>query len=148
MSASTTVVSMLIPTLDIPPAGNDGAIWLDVTLTVPQAVAVHYRDLFSATSASLRAVARILRRESVRQSVCIRSALADPTTKYFAAAFAPGYAHAFGLTSHGLVIGFSNGEATGPACGRIAVTVEYRLVRPYMSDLGKRLVAGVLAPTG
>lgn len=149
ISASTTLVSALIPTLDIPPAGNDGAIWLDVTLTVPQGRVVHYRDLFLPTSASLRAVARIIRREATLQSVCIRNALADsndPTTKYYAAAFAPGYSHAFALTPNGLVIGFSNGEATGPACGRIAVTVAYHLVRPYMTGLGKKLVAGALAP--
>jgi hypothetical protein len=49
----------------------------------------------------------------------------------------------YALTTRGLAIGFANGVVTGPACGRIKVLIPYQLALPYLSQLGKKLVAGV-----
>jgi hypothetical protein len=151
MSASTEVVSALIPTLDIPPTGNNGAGWLDVTVLVPSGRVVRYQDLFAPGGEPPQGVARVIRREAIRENACVRGMLkyqSDPTTKLFASAFAAGYSHEFALTPRGLVIGFSDREATGPACGQIAITVPYRLLNRYMSGLGERLVLGVRPPAG
>jgi dipeptidyl aminopeptidase/acylaminoacyl peptidase len=49
---------------------------------------------------------------------------------------------AFALTPTGAAVG----SPEIAACYRLAATVPYRVIRPYLSSLGKRLVAGVRAP--
>lgn len=50
----------------------------------------------------------------------------------------------FALTIRGLAVGFWQ----APACDRLQATVRYSHVRPYLSKLGERLVAGVRRPRG
>ena len=45
----------------------------------------------------------------------------------------------FALTPHGLALAFSQ----EPACNRIEGIVPYRVLQPYLSNLGRQLVAGV-----
>src|SRR5205823_11131959 len=49
---------------------------------------------------------------------------------------------AFALTARGIAVGSPEVEA----CYRLVATVPYRVLRPYLSDLGARLVDGVRAP--
>lgn len=148
ISASTAVVSALIPTLDIPPGGNDGETWIAVTARVPSGQVVGFRDLLAPGARALSKTADTIRRQAVRESACVKNALSpsNPSAKDFAAGFAPSYSESFALTAHGLVVGFANGEVTGPACGRVAITVPYRLVAPYLSAGGRRLIAEVRPP--
>jgi hypothetical protein len=148
ISASSVVVSALIPTLVPPPGGNEGAWWYSVTIDVATAQAVHLGDLFHSVSPALGALAKAARRKLSATNPCVRGSVADSMD--YARGFAPTAANYrdFALLPTGVAIGFSNDQVSGPACGRVEVTVPYRIVRPFLSKLGLRLVQGVRQPKG
>lgn len=140
ISASTTVVSALMPTLQLLPGGNDGAFWISVTARVPSGTTVDLQDLLGSRN-NLRALANIARRQILRSYACIRivpalSGFASNWTNY----------RYFALAPSGLAIGFPNGQVASPGCGRASTIVRYALLRPYLSKLGKQLVEGVRPP--
>jgi hypothetical protein len=147
ISASSDVVSALVPVLSLLPGGNDGATWLSVTVLVPSGRVVTFRDLVAAEHRRLAALGALVRSRAIRESVCVRNALKDPILgPSFANALRASYSENFALTSQGLAIGFANGTVTGPACGRIEVTVPYDLARPYLTPLGEQLTLSVRQP--
>ena len=148
VSASTVVVSELIPILELFPGGNDGAGWLSVTLQVPSAAVVSIGALFSSAPAGLQAVALGVR-SRLNKIQCFRSGFTDPIASTgFNRALEPRAQNFryFALTSTGLAVGFPNGQVAEPACGRVAVVIPYHSLRLYLSPMGSRLVAGVRQP--
>lgn len=137
ISASSAVVSALIPTTKLYDGGNEGGNWLSVTVRVIDARRVNLRDLFRRPAQGLKALAAATR-ELISSNSC------DPHDSRFASVVA-NYRY-FALTVHGLAIGFPQGEVLIPTCGPIEVTVPYTGLRPFLSTLGSELVAGVRAP--
>lgn len=149
ISASSVVVSALVPTFELLPAGVDGQWWLSVTVRVSDARGIAIGDLFSLPPRGRRVVATAARRALSARNWCIRASLADPVVgRDFLNGFSPTARHYrfFALTSKGLMIGFPVGQVGGPACGRVMATVPYAVVRPYLSALGRELVGGVRRP--
>jgi len=138
LSASTVVVSALLPAQKLYPCGNDGNTWISVTVRVPSGkrvtLAQLFRDpegegLYQLGVAWFRVIARDWRLLCVFKNLPHYEATLQ-NYRYFA------------LTSRGLALAFWQ-EA---ACNRIEGIVPYRALRPYLSSLGKQLVAGVRSP--
>jgi hypothetical protein len=145
ISASTVVVSALIPVLEVLPGGTGGATWLSVTVRVPSGAPVGIRGLFSQPARGLRALAAAVRRKVLATNSCIRASNRGPGRAINARGFAPtprNYRY-FSLTAKGFAVGFPIDQVGGSSCGRVQTTVPYAVVRPYLSALGRRLVAGV-----
>jgi hypothetical protein len=146
ISASTALVSVLLPTLEVPPGGSEGETWLSVTVEVPSGSIISFKRMITDRPADIDALMAVVRKEAARQSVCVRNSLDDPQ---LGANFARGFSRIstddFVLTADGLVIGFANGVVAGPACGRIKVRVPYRLIEPHLNEFGRTLV-GVIRP--
>ena len=149
VSASTVVVSFLIPLLELYPCGNDGAVWLSATVRVPSGSPVRITDLFGDPRAGLTALAAVARTRLERKYACVGQAVHDQTVgRLVARGFDPiasNYEN-FALTTGGLVVGFPLGQVAFPPCYRQFVTVPYRLLRPHLSRLGRLLIAGVRNP--
>jgi hypothetical protein len=139
VSASSTVVSALLPSTKLYPGGNEGTTWIGVTVRVPSGRVVQVSDLFAAPGRGLQALANAwkdrIRRSQPRAWPCVRNWLADyrPT---------PDNYRLFGLTPNGLAVGFW----AEPACPALKAILPYHVLRPYLSALGRRLVDGVRAP--
>jgi hypothetical protein len=148
VSATDVAVSALIPTVELAQFGNDGETWISVTVLVKSGRTVSFGRLIRSEPKTAAATSALVRREAIRQSLCVRNALGAPTV---GRAYARGFANIrtvdYALTTRGLAIGFANGRVTGSACGRIEVLVPYRLAEPYLSKLGAQLVGHVLALT-
>jgi hypothetical protein len=149
ISASTNIVSVLLPVLELFPAGNNGSTWLSITLRVPSASRVEIRDLFSNPIDGLKFLAYATRQRLGLTNPCFRKSLHDPIA---AVGFSKGlrptaanYRH-FVLTTSGLTIGFPIGQVADTACGRIQATVPYADLRPHISQAGETLIAGVRRP--
>ena len=148
-SASTEVVSALIPALTLFPGGNDGETWFSVTLRVRKATPIGIADLFADPSRGLKALAAAARKRLIATDPAVRNALSDPK---LGASFARGllprpenYQH-FALTDDGLILGFDNSQVTWPAAGRRETTVPYSVIRLFLSPIGQELIKGVRRP--
>jgi len=149
ISASTVVVSALIPATRLFPGGTDGQGWLSVTIDVPRAARVNTPSMFAEPSRGLTALGIAVRKRVVSSNRCVRDALNDRVLgRQFAAGFAPTASHYryFALTPTGLAVGFPIGQVASPVCNRVQAVVPYSVVRPYLSALGEKLVAGVRQP--
>ncbi len=146
ISASSVVISALIPTLAPPPAGNEGAYWFGVTVDVSSGSLVHIKSLFRRVGPALNALARATRRELTASNPCVRGSLAISAD--YAYGFAPTVTNYqdFALLPTGIAVGFGNDQVTGPSCGRVEVTVPYRVIRPFMGTLGVKLMQGARWP--
>jgi hypothetical protein len=138
LSASTVVVSALIPLLELVPGGNDGNVWFSITVDASSGKAVAMQSLFSRPGDALRAVARLARRQVLASNRCISQ---FPVLM----GFSPTWQNyrTFALTQRGLAIGFPNGQLGPALCDRISTIVPYPPLAPYLSGLGRRLMAGV-----
>jgi hypothetical protein len=149
MSASTTVASALIGVRRVLPGGTGGGTWLSVTVEVSTGARVGVRDLFSEPARGLGALAEAARRNLVSTNPCIRASVNAPRVgPIYARGFAPtvgNYQH-FALTPRGLLVGFFQEQVGGASCSSVQTTVVYAVLRPHLSRLGKRLVAGVRRP--
>jgi hypothetical protein len=149
ISASTIVVSALIPTLELFPGGNDGQGFLSLTVRVPSGSPVAIGDLFEQHSHGLRVLAEAFRKRVVATNSCVARDLRSPVAGDLdSRGFAPtasNYRH-FALTSRGVAVGFPLGQIAAPVCNSVEATVPYSVLRPYLSELGKELIAGVRAP--
>lgn len=136
-SASTVVVSALIPTLELYPGGGDGRTWISATVDVRSGREVSLPELLANPTIALPLLAREYRAQ-------VRHTRPWTYVAEHSASNTPSFAHYryFALTPTGLAFGF--GQQTGGA--RFAAVLPYRLVHPYLSELGKRLVAGVRRP--
>ena len=139
LSASTVVVSALMPlTRELFPGQHGGDGWLGITVRVPSGIRVTITDLLAHPSDGLRHLAtlyidRLLRQSGGRECLRLYPGDYSPTVANY---------RAFALTPRGLAIG----TREDTACYRTTATVPYRLLRPYLSKLGIRLVAGVRTP--
>jgi hypothetical protein len=139
LSASTVVVSALMPATKLYPGGNQGRTWVAATVRVPSGQPVRIIDLFAKPERGLRVLAREwkarLRRTRPELWPCVTLTPADyrPTARNY---------RLFALTVGGLAVGFWQ----APACDRLHATVPYAALRPHLSELGKTLVAGVRRP--
>lgn len=152
MSASDVVVSALIPNTELYPGGTDSNGWLGVTLQVPSGVPVTLTDLFEDPTSGLTVLAAATKTQLLAANSCVRNALQEPVNgASFATGFDPSvtnYAD-FALVADGLAVGFpSDGQIAYPVCGSPDAVVPYATLAPYLSALGKKLVAGVRAPRG
>jgi hypothetical protein len=137
LSASTAVVSALIPARELYPGGNDGQTWISATIDVRTGRLVALRELLANPQLALM---RLVRDWKAR----LRGSERWPGVAAHPADYTPTLAHYrhFALTPRGLSFGFPQ----EPAGSRLAVVLPYRLVHPYLSPFGRRLVAGVRRP--
>jgi hypothetical protein len=138
VSASTVVVSALMPlTRELFPGQPDGDGWLGVTIRVPFGMRVAIDELFTNPRRGISALAAAWKAR-------VRRTPGRPCLRLYPAHYAASIANyrAFALTPRGIAIG--SWELA--ACYRLVATVPYRFIRPYLSGLGARLVAGVRAP--
>ncbi len=149
ISASTVVVSALVPLLELFPAGNDGSTWVAFTVRVPSGETVTINDLFADPARGLTALASAARKEVLSANSCVRRSVEEPVAGPLVArgfdATPENYRH-FALIAEGFAIGFPLGQIGAPVCGRVETTVPYSVVRPHLNELGQRLVAGVREP--
>jgi hypothetical protein len=143
ISASSVVVSALVPMIRILPGVNGGAEWFAVTVDVSTGRQVRLSDLFSVPLQGLRVLATAARNELLRVRPCVRNS-APSTRRGFAPRF-PNYRY-FALLPRGLAIGFSVGKVANIPCGRAIATVPYAVLSRSLSPLGKTLIAGSRAP--
>lgn len=136
-SASTVVVSALIPALKLYPGGDGGQTWISATVDVRSGRAVSLRQLLANPSLALPVLVADWKAR-------LRHTTLWPYVAEDAAGYTPSFAHYryFALTPTGLAFGFRQ----GPGGSRFAAAIPYRLVRPYLSPLGRHLVAGVRRP--
>lgn len=149
ISASTVVVSALIPTLELYPGGADGQWWLSVTVQVSTGHLLDLSDLFASPQRGLAAIATAVRRTLPAENACVRASLADPILgKDFSRSFDATWNNYryFALTTEGLAIGFPVGQVAGPVCGRAIAVVPYSVVIPYTGELGRQLIRGIRRP--
>jgi hypothetical protein len=145
VSASSRVVSMLIPVVWNIGGGPLIWDWIPVMLQVPSAQPVSLRDLFDDPTAALRVVRKQVRTTLTRTNRCFRlsrpywdSGLAPTIRNYAGSAF----------TSRGFAVGFGMGAIAADMCGPgFAVVVPTQMLRPYLTPLGQELVAGLRAPS-
>ncbi len=139
LAASTVVVSALLPlTRELFPGQHSGDGWLGITVRVPSGTRVTITDLFTHPREGLRALATAYKdklRKTPDGVECLKLYPDDyrPTVANYSA---------FALTPRGLVVG--TWEDT--ACYRIATTLPYSFLKPYLSNLGSTLVAGARRP--
>lgn len=138
-SASTVVVSTLIPAGKYFPGGNDGEMWISATVDVRTGKTLSLGQLLANPRLALPALARDWRASLLRQHSSWRQMVTEYRPSYPATLMH--YRH-FALTPTGLAVGFPQ----EPAGSRLAALIPYRFVDAYLSRLGKRLVAGVRRP--
>lgn len=135
LSASTVVVSALLPaTRELFPGQDGGDDWLGMTVRVPSGTPVRITDLFAHANQGLRILAMAWKAR-------IRRTSAAPCLGAYADMYTPTVAHYknFALTVRGIAVGTEEVAA----CYRLVATVPYRVLQPYLSNLGRTLVAGV-----
>jgi hypothetical protein len=136
LSASSVVVSALLPALELNFCGNEGQGWVSVTVLVPSGRPVSLLDLFAQPSRDLRTLADAWKSQ-FRKSDPNESGVVKLYPEFFGAkAISRAY---FALTPHGLAVGFWQ---VGPTA-RLKAVVPYTVLQPHLSKLGKTLVAGV-----
>jgi hypothetical protein len=120
-----------------------------MTVLVPSGARVSIRELFAPRSHGLNALAKAVKASVVANDKCIRQSLRDRVIgRDSARGFAPtarNYRY-YALAVNGLIVGFPVGHVGAYQCGRIETTVPYRVLRLYLSKLGRQLVAGVRRP--
>lgn len=137
VSASSVVVSALIPSFALRSGGGDRQTWISATVEVRSGKAVSLRQLLASPSLALPLLVRDWKAQ-LRGSASWQYVTGDP------ARYTPTFLHYrhFALTPAGLAFGVAQESADV----RFAAVIPYRLVRPYLSPLGRRLVAGVRRP--
>jgi hypothetical protein len=134
LSASTSVVSALIPLRELYPGGNDGDGWIAVTVRVPSATSVRLDQLFRDPATALPRLAGewLGRLTAAERTHCVTGYLSfySPSLRHY---------RNFALTPTGIAVGFWQ----VPACERLAAIVPYAALRGYLSPLGRQLVAAV-----
>jgi hypothetical protein len=134
LSASTGVVSALLPLRELYPGGNDGDGWIAATTRVPSGERVSLGQLFNDPAVALPALAGawLGRLSDGERRFCVVNYLSDysPTLRHY---------RNFALTPRGIAVGFPQ----EPACERLVAVVPYSAIRRHLSPLGRQLVAAV-----
>jgi len=151
ISSSSVLVSALIPVRENLPGGTATGTWVSVTVQVPSGDPVRVEDLFAEPTRGLEMLARVIRKKFLSTNSCVRQSFENAIPEvhaYYAKGFAPtasNYQH-FALTTNGIVVGFPMEQVAGPVCYRVAATAPYVALRPYLSELGQKLITGVRQP--
>jgi hypothetical protein len=154
VSASSVVVSALIPVEEAYPAGVVDELWQSQTVESASGRAVAgLQALFSNPKRALSVVADRVYREVVTgksgTDLCVQQVEGHHVTRGPPpGAFAPTAAdyRYFALTPSGVAIGIPQGAVASDACGRVEVTIPYLTLQPYFNSLGRLLVSGVRRP--
>jgi hypothetical protein len=154
VSASSVVVSALIPVEEAYPAGVVGEVWQSQAVeTASGRAVVDLQQLFSYPKQALLVVADRVYSDVVTgkspTDLCVQEAEGHQVTRGPPpGAFAPTAAdyRYFALTPTGVAIGIPQGAVASDACGRVEVTIPYLTLHPYFNSLGRRLVSGVRPP--
>lgn len=146
ISASTRVVSVLMPELAMLPNGTGGEAWLSITIDVASAKVIRLQDILIGVD-GLRRLALSVFRQIKATNRCFAAEI--PLYHGVQGAFSARWANYrdFSLTPSGIAIGFPTASIAPPPCGRISTTVPYQVIDPYLSQLGNWLVEGVRAPS-
>jgi hypothetical protein len=147
ISASSVVVSALIPDTELFPGGTDSNGWLGVTVQVPSGSPVTIDQILDQPG--LSALAAAAKAIVLLANSCVKAGVDDPAVGVLnAAGFEPTAQNygAYALLPGGLAVGFRDEQVGSPACGSSDAVVPYAVVEPYLSTLGRTLVAGVRAP--
>jgi hypothetical protein len=139
LSASSVVVSALMPATELYPGGSLGKGWLATTVLVPSGRRIHINDLFVNPARALPVLANAWKEQLRRTNADSWECVAQHASDY--APVASNYQY-FALTERGLAVGFWQ----EPACNRLYAIVRYPTLRPYLSALGSKVVAGVRPP--
>jgi len=148
VSASSAVLSVLIPTVSLYPSGNDGDNWVSATILVPSAKTVTMAYLFSNPSQGLNAVADAARTHFLARTPflatdsCVREAITGQWGDVWLAGLNPTAENykVFAVTPDGLTIGFSQGQISESACGLQTATICGSQLQPLLSVEGKQLI--------
>ncbi len=149
ISASSVLVSVLIPDLELYPAGNDGAIWLSATILVPSGKTIQLSDIFTNPEQGIKQLAQLAKTKLIAANSCVKESLANPINgRDFATGFSPTKQNYqfFALTTNGVAIGFPLGQVGFPVCYRQEVTIPYSAITTYLNKLGLELAGAVRAP--
>jgi hypothetical protein len=137
VSASTVVVSALIPVTRLYPAGTDGQGWISITALTGTGERIILTKMLENRKRDLPKLS------SVWKNV-VRTK--KPTAwRYCVAPYLPEYTpdfEAFALTPKGIAIAFR----AEPGCLQRQATIPFSELKPYVSAEGKRIIAGVRAP--
>jgi hypothetical protein len=145
ISANETVVSFLIPVVKVVPRLHVRATWLAATVETSSGRRVLLRELFRERDAGLKALAAAVRRRLLRTNACVRASFRR--SPRLAKALAPRLAsfRLFALLPKGAEMAFPAKAIGSPSCGRVEVEVPYRLLLPYLSGYGARMISAVRA---
>lgn len=151
ISASTLIVSALIPDLELYPSGNDGQGWIEVTVRVPTGQLIKPLQLIAHGRRGVRAfegaVGRYARKSGhgIARIAYQRAAAGDLDLSFLRPSTSLRFWY-LALTPTGLAVGTPD-YVIPPAAGRIHVIVPYAALRAYLSTLAKQLIAGVRRPS-
>jgi hypothetical protein len=139
VSASTVVVSALMPSIHLVPGGMHGGVVLSGTVLVPSGRRVGLTRLFKRPASALRVLAREFKRAYLanhppRYSGCVKNRASLHPSAY-------NYRH-FALVASGLALGIDQTDT----CGPLIATIPYDRLRPYVGHLGRRLIDAVRRP--
>lgn len=149
ISASTIVVSALLPATRLFRGGTQGSGWLSVTISVHTGRRVRIRDLFKDVDAGIRALANATRKELEATSVGFKRISQEPLFETtYGMHLRPTEANfqEFALTDSGFAVGFTQDTISYPVAGRIFTIIPYSTLQPYFNTLAKNLIRGVVRP--
>jgi hypothetical protein len=155
ISASSVVVSALIPVLEAYPAGVPDEVWQSQTVEVPSGrPVVNLETLFSDPQRALSVVADatygdVVSGKSVTD-LCVQQVQGHRVAGGPApGGFAPTAANYkyFALIATGVAIGIPQGAVASDACGRVEVTIPYSVLDGYFNSLGRLLASGSRQPS-
>jgi hypothetical protein len=143
ISASTVVVSVLMPTTRLYPGGSLGDQWLAITVRVPSGKVVSINDLFNDPNVGVKTLAKAWL-ERARYNSGPRNNWKSCINPYLSDDYAakPASYREYALTQKGIVVGFPQQET----CSRITETVPYSVLEPYLSKSARVLITGVRLP--
>jgi hypothetical protein len=138
ISASSALVSVLIPRTAIFPGGNDGGGWISTTVLVPSVRAISLSDLFADQAQGLDTIATSTKTQALADS-CIGTNGDNSALDNAVAPTTANYQH-FALSPSGITVGFDQGSLGTEACGAKQFTVPWSMVRPLLNALGSQLI--------
>jgi hypothetical protein len=150
-SASTGVVSVMIPMLELYPGGNDGDVWMGATVRVPSGSPVYLRDILGRPKQAIPAIGDLARARLSHTDKGVHYRLTSKMDREFVVrSFAPRAKHAvrWALTPTGLALGYPVGAVSTVPSGWVETTIPYWRLSPYLTKPGRKLIADVRWPLG
>jgi hypothetical protein len=155
MSASSKIISIMLPTDSAYPAGVFTEDWQSVTVLVPSGARVDLlQRLFKDPAAALRIISidtfRGISSGNSPADKCVQMLYAPLKVGVGTApgGFAPRQTNYrfMALTSDGLAIGIPQGQVASDSCGSVSFKIRYTSLEHYLSKGGKQLISWVRQP--